>query len=60
MIVILTDDEVREALLKAAAEKTQGVLGNGDVDNCHFDIQTADISGSVEDVEQVQFYVDFG
>ena len=58
MIVTLTDDEVREALLKAAAEKTQHVLGEGNIDNLYFDVVAC--GKDVEDIEQVQCSIDFG
>ncbi len=59
MIVTLTDDEVREALLKAAQDKTQHVLGDGEVDCLWFDI-IANGSEKVEDIEMVQCSIDFG
>ncbi|MFL0802409.1 MAG: hypothetical protein K6L81_01740 [Agarilytica sp.] len=58
MIITLTDDEVRDALLKAASEKTQHVLGNGQVDNLYFDVVAG--GKDVEDIEQVQCSIDFG
>jgi hypothetical protein len=58
MIVTLTDDEVREALRKAAAEKTNYVLGEGDIDNLYFDVIAC--GKDVEDIEQVQCSIDFG
>jgi len=58
MIVTLTDDEVRDALLKAAADKTQGVLGTGTVDNLYFNIVVE--GKDVDDIEQVQCSIDFG
>ncbi len=58
MIVTLTDDEVRDALLKAAVKKTQGVLGTGDVDGLYFDVVAN--GEDVDDIEQVQCSIDFG
>lgn len=58
MLVTLTDKEVREALLNVAKEKTNHALSAVDVDQCHFEIETAD--GDASDVESVMFVVDFG
>lgn len=57
MIVKLTDDEVRAALAKAVAEKTQHILGCPNVENCWFEVK--DINGEVEDIESVCFLVYF-
>ena len=57
MYVTLTDTEVREALLAAAIDKTQSVLGKSDIDNTYFEITSSE--GEVEDIEQVKFVVDF-
>jgi len=58
MIITLTDEEVRTALIKAAEEKTQGVLGIQDINNLYFDVVAG--GKDVEDIEQVHCSIDFG
>ena len=57
MYITLTDEEVRGALLAAAIDKTQSVLGESDIDNTYFEVTTSE--GEIEDIEQVKFVVDF-
>ena len=57
MKVILSDDEVREALSKAIEQKTDYILGEVQEDTTYFVITSS--KGEVEDIETVEFVCDF-
>jgi hypothetical protein len=57
MIITLTDDEVRQALLEAAEKKTH-YMHKMHVDNLYFNVVAS--GKDVEDIHEVTCSIDFG
>ena len=57
MIVKLDTDEVKAALMKAIEEKTSYIFGQVDEDWCWFNVSNP--NGQIEDIETVEFSVEF-
>ena len=59
MLVTLTDDEIREALVSAAIKKVKmGFFSKPSTrHDCYFEVKAR--SGEVEDIESVRFIIDF-
>ena len=52
MVITLNDEEIRKVLLEEVAKKIHSKYVT-DIDNCWFDVESAD--GKVEDIESVNF-----